>query len=874
VTRGRLFLSAVGAALMASAVMSAGASATSACSLGAGGAIQHVIYVQFDNQHLARDVANVPSDIEQTPALHSYLKNNGSLLSNDHTILISHTAGGIISSLTGLYPDRNGIGVSNSFGVFNTDGSIDASNGPPGGTSAFTYWTDPVTLNDTLPNLITDGQKNTPAPWVPFTRAGCDVGAFSIANMELENTKTTASGDITKVFGNPSGEQAFADWSNTQPAGKTRNEAVAGFEGIAIHCSQADSANGELCGDSHGGKPDVLPDEPGGYAGFKGLFGAIYANQVVKQPGGFRSSTQDADGAAHGDINNIAAPVNDVYDFPGCTVDGNPCPAPTPIGDSTGNNGFPTNFNPSAAQTLGYVAAMQESGIPVTFSYIRDAHDDFENCNSGNANGPGNACYVQQLHHQEQAFQAFFQRLALDGINKSNTLFVFTVEEGDHYAGGPATNQAACDGVTVACTYTPGTAGPNTVGEITTSLPNLVQTETGDTTPFTIHFDDAPTVYVPNAPDGPPSPTNPKVRQLEQEFSGLTINNPRTGAQDVVTQHIADRVTQDILHMNNTDPLRTPSFTLFGNADYFFQASCAAGSNPNQAGCPVVGPRFAWNHGDDNPEIARTWAGIVGPGVKTLGQTGSVWTDHTDLRPTMLSLLGLTDDYSNDGNLVAQVVDDGSLPPAVHAHRAAYEQLQSRLKQLNAPFGQFGHDAEVVSTTAVAADDATYNGFASQLAACRDQRNTLAATIQAQLDAAVFHGGSLSDGRLSALGRRADALIGAMHELSQMTVPPRRAVCRSGGHRPVAQGARSAARLRVTCRSTSAAGVACDTNRAVETRFVLRRRGRLVATAHTARAGRVALHARRALQHGRYTLVVAVIDRGRPRTVMQRKVRL
>jgi hypothetical protein len=865
--RGKLFASAICAALTTCAVVATSASATSTCSLGPGGSIHHVVYVQFDNQHLARDVANVPSDIEQTPALRNYLRDNGSLLSNDHTILISHTAGGIIASLTGLYPDRNGIGVSNSFGVFNANGSIDGSNGPPGGTSAFTYWTDPVTLNDTLPNLITDGQKNTPAPWVPYARAGCDVGAFSIANMELENTKTSASGDITKVFGNPSGEQQFADWSNGEPAGKTRNEAVAGFEGIAIHCSAADSADGQLCGSSHGGKPDLLPDEPGGYSGFNGLFGAIYANQVVDQPGGFKSSTQDANGAAHGNINNIAAPVNDVYDFshtpaPGsCSIDGGACPAPSPIGDSTGNNGFPTNFSPSAAQTLGYVAAMQESGIPVTFAYIRDAHDDFENCNSGNANGPGNACYVQQLHHQEQAFQAFFERLSADGINKSNTLFVFTVEEGDHYAGGPATNQAACDGVTVACTYTAGTSGPNTVGEITTSLPHLVQTETGDTTPFTIHFDDAPTVYVPNDPNGPPSPTDPKVRRLEQEMSGLTINNPRTGQQDVITQHIADRVTQDILHMNTTDPLRTPSFTLFGNADYFFQASCA-GSNTNQAGCPVVGPRFAWNHGDDNPEIARTWAGIVGPGVKTLGQTGTAWTDHTDLRPTMLSLLGLTDDYADDGNLVAQVVNDGSLPPAVLAHRAAYEELQGRLKQLNAPFGQFGHDAEVVSTTAVAGDDRTYNGFASQLADCNAQRDALAASIQTTLGAAVFHHGSLDDKQMGKLADRADALIANMHSLSLMAVPPRQSVCRSGGHAaggPPAHGPHA---------------VTFANSRAGETRFVLRRAGRLVATGHAARAGKVTLHARRALAHGRYTLVIARLERGRLHTVSERNVHL
>ena len=36
---------------------------------------------------------------------------------------------------------------------------------------------------------------------------------------------------------------------------------------------------------------------------------------------------------------------------------------------------------------------------------------------------------------------------------------------------------------------------------------------------------------------------------------------------------------------------------------------------------PVVGTGFAWNHGDIQPEIARTFIGIVGPGVKNLGVT-------------------------------------------------------------------------------------------------------------------------------------------------------------------------------------------------------------------------------------------------------------
>ena len=36
------------------------------------------------------------------------------------------------------------------------------------------------------------------------------------------------------------------------------------------------------------------------------------------------------------------------------------------------------------------------------------------------------------------AFGKFFDRLAADGINKSNTLFLFTVDEGDHFAGDAA----------------------------------------------------------------------------------------------------------------------------------------------------------------------------------------------------------------------------------------------------------------------------------------------------------------------------------------------------------------------------------------------------------------------------------------------------
>src|SRR3954452_19767556 len=177
-----------------------GGTSAAGCQLGDKGKIQHVIYLQFDNVHFLRDNPNVPSDVEQMPHLYNFLKDNGTFDTNDHTVLISHTGGGILSSLTGLYPDRHGQAVSNSYGYFRPDGSV-------GFSSSFKYWTDntdggnpantpPTPSADPNYNMVnadppslggTGGVRNAPAPWVPFARAGCDVGNVGTANAVLEN---------------------------------------------------------------------------------------------------------------------------------------------------------------------------------------------------------------------------------------------------------------------------------------------------------------------------------------------------------------------------------------------------------------------------------------------------------------------------------------------------------------------------------------------------------------------------------------------------------------------------------------------------------------------------------------------------------------
>ena len=89
--------------------------------------IKHVIYLQFDNLHLHRNLPTVPSDLEQMPHLLNFIRSNGTLLTNDHTVLISHTANGILTALTGVYPDRQGQAVANSFRYFNPDGTSNRS---------------------------------------------------------------------------------------------------------------------------------------------------------------------------------------------------------------------------------------------------------------------------------------------------------------------------------------------------------------------------------------------------------------------------------------------------------------------------------------------------------------------------------------------------------------------------------------------------------------------------------------------------------------------------------------------------------------------------------------------------------------------------
>ncbi len=692
------------------------ANATSGCALNsARGNIKHVISIQFDNTHFQRDNPNVPSDLEQMPHLLNFITNNGVLLANDHTALISHTATGILSTLTGVYPDRMGQPVSNSFRYFKTDGTTRTG-------VSFAYWTAPLfdpagSTTDTTPEMINENGAIAPAPWAPFTRAGCDFGAVGTANTVLENTAI----DIPTVFGANSPEAA--------EVAANPGQAFADFVGVGVHCAQMSSR----CSDANHGRPDLLPDEPGGYTGYNGLFGAKYVNPVIHPNG----------------------PMTD--------LDGNV------IEDATGHIGFPGFDGMEATVSLSWVAQMQETGIPITYAYISDAHDGHGT--AGNihfAYGPGEAGYVQQLHDYDTAFAKFFARLAADGINKSNTLFVFTVDEGDHFVGDQPT-PTGCDGVTTPCAY-------NRVGEINADLRRMVYSQFGDSTLFSVHSDDAPTVYVNGTPSQPlRDQTDPVVRNLEREMAGLSWLNPYTNTvENNIMVALADHTGMQTLHMVTADPFRTPTFTPFADPNWFFFAT--GGSTPAPcaapASCAFIPARtsqsFAWNHGDIQDEIASTWIGLVGPGVDQAGVNSAVWSDHTDLRPTILSLVGLHDDYVSDGRVLSEALTGWAIPSAVKKS-GGFVPLAQVYKQLNAPFGAFGMDTLKASTRALAsndAGDATYTSLEGQIQSLTAQRDALAAQIKAALNGAAFDGQVLSTQQANNLIAQAQSLLDQAHALA------------------------------------------------------------------------------------------------------------
>ncbi|HKC27464.1 MAG TPA: hypothetical protein VKB75_05585, partial [Jatrophihabitans sp.] len=393
---------------------------------------------------------------------------------------------------------------------------------------------------------------------------------------------------------------------------------------------------------------------------------------------------------------------------------------------------------------------------------------------SGKPLGPGDNCYVNNAKAYDDAFKTFFQRLAADGITPANTEFVISAEENDQFSGanvGRATQPtpAGCDGVTTPCHYT-GTQ----IGELAANINGLLSTTSSSGTKFDIEPQGA-AIYVHGQPDA----NDPTVRQLERDTAAMTGNNPYTGnPNEQITKYQAGAVEQEILHMQTADPLRTPTYTLLPMPDYFFGTS-----GPNVA----INSSFAYNHGYYSPNIDITWAGVAGPGAAVGGVDGpgpaggnesqdpnslntvpqastqGTWVEETDLRPTLLHLLGLQDDYQTDGNVVTQAL------ASPNSALTGTDELAQMYQQLNSSVGAFATDTLIADSAALASgtatDDTKYLDEQETLQHLAKSRDKLAGEMKVVL-AAAANGEQPSHGTVTSELARGRALLRQAHELA------------------------------------------------------------------------------------------------------------
>ena len=770
----------VAAALGASASTATAKSAPAASSCHLGNGVKHVVEILFDNTHYNRDNPNVLSDLEQMPALKNFITDHGTLLSNMHTPLIAHTADDSLTGYTGLYGDRHGQGLTNTYETYLANGSVVPK-------SSFAYWTSTYGV-DSFPNMpyspnvpaAGSPPATPPAPWVPFTRAGCNVGDVSTANMVLENTNP----DLANFFGPSSPEVAQL---NADPDSFKQQE-TNDYVGVGVHCAQGAS----FCADaqavkygqtapSHTAVTDSLPDEPGGYSGYQALFGHKYLTSQLSA-----AANSGGNRVVNGDSYPVFDAQGNLTDLNGVTMRGNfrsqPVNAFTP--------GFP-GFGPiSAAQSLAYTADMLETGVPVVYGYISDAHErkgQGPNPQSGCSNpstsstaaqGPADPCYKANLASYNAAFEKFFQRLADDGITPSNTVFMFSSEEGDHFAGANVGRSIQPDCPTgtpgtidYTCSYA-GTGASARIGEQFVQIHGLLKNQLGNTTPF-YNEPQGNSIFI----TGNPGPTDPLTRQLERDFGSAQVFDSYDNATENLTNYEVDPTVEQLLHFVNADPNRTPSFTVWPKGDFFLTSGtqdkstaldgCPAGTTAANAAtnCVSVSNAFAWDHGYYAPEIDNTWLGIVGPGVANKGVDGrsaadgpnsadgansnpqlvtpnndpGTWGDETDLRPTLMALTGLEDDYVGDGRVL---VEDLTNPPD-KSGQPKFQRLAVCYKQLNSSVGQFGTDLILADTAALksgsSSDDSTYDSVLDQIKSLGTARDTLATKIKGDLFDAEFN---------------------------------------------------------------------------------------------------------------------------------------
>jgi hypothetical protein len=128
----------------------------------------------------------------------------------------------------------------------------------------------------------------------------------------------------------------------------------------------------------------------------------------------------------------------------------------------------------------------------------------------------------------------------------------------------------------------------------------------------------------------------------------------------------------------------------------------------------------------------------------------------------MMALTGLTDDYTPDGVVLADVIDPMALPPAMLTNYPLLTQLGQVYTQIEAAVGEFGLDTLAASTRGLASNspgDAAYTTIETALTQLGAARAALVGQMQGVLMGAEFGGQSAGSGTLQGLIGAGNALL-------------------------------------------------------------------------------------------------------------------
>jgi hypothetical protein len=143
--------------------------------------------------------------------------------------------------------------------------------------------------------------------------------------------------------------------------------------------------------------------------------------------------------------------------------------------------------------------------------------------------------------------------------------------------------------------------------------------------------------------------------------------------------------------------------------------------------------------------------------------TQGTWSDEPDIRPTLLSLVGLRDDYRSDGRVITEIMRH--VPRAL----AGTQALGEVFKQLNSAVGDFGTDTMIADSAALASgsssNDQQWIRTEQALRGLGFARTIVATRISQTLNAAAFDGRAPSWRTVATETAAARALLAAAHQL-------------------------------------------------------------------------------------------------------------